>query len=267
MTNADAKLHNDVTFHNSEILDALRLANKSLAIEPVRPAGSVFYNTGDRILYYSDGTQWRRLHGGGAAGDQCLVDDDGDTSVCVDNGGDDDRVVLTAAKTVEITAAGFVGAGVTVTATTGAISLLPVAGQTVIQGATHTGGTISGLTVLEDKDSGTAYSVVQSSSNYSITLPTVGGMGNATPGIFFRFVLTTASSDYVEIRSPAFAAIITGSFDNNGTPVAVNAQAAIRFVATAAVGDTVELQNIDATHWYFTGRTTVTNGMVAAAGP
>ena len=266
MTNADAKLHNDVTFHNSEILDALRLANKSLAIEPVRPAGSVFYNTGDRILYYSDGTQWRRLHGGGPVGQQCLTDNDGDTSVCVDDGGDDDRVILTAAKTVEITAAGFVGAGVTVTATTGAISLLPVAGQTVIQGATHTGGTISGTTVLEDKDSGTAYSVVQSSSNYNITLPAVGG-ANATPGIFFRFVLTTASSGFVKIQTPPFDLHIDGSFDNNGSAVAVNRQASIRFEGSAAVGDTMELQNIDGTHWYFTGRTTVTNGMVAAAGP
>nr|QBK87060.1 MAG: hypothetical protein LCMAC103_04040 [Marseillevirus LCMAC103] len=64
----DSKIHADVEVHNSEKLVSDRLPNKTLALEPVRPAGSALYNVTDTCLYVSDGAAWNKVGLGGGGG-------------------------------------------------------------------------------------------------------------------------------------------------------------------------------------------------------
>ncbi len=71
-----------------------------LAGQPIRPAGSMFYNLTDTSVYYSNGIAWIKLINTVAAAGPCIEDADTDTSVCVDDGGDNDTVVMTTAGVV-----------------------------------------------------------------------------------------------------------------------------------------------------------------------
>lgn len=241
----DYKLFRDAAVHSTESLSALRLPNKNLPLVPIKAAGEILYNTVDQVLYYSDGTAWLKLFGvAPTTGAVCLTDVDGDTYVCVDDGADNDDVKIVAADDVKIVAADD-------------ISLTPGSGQTAITGATITGGAaLAATATLLRSDSGTTYSVSQSSSVRTITLPAQGSL----PGMFFRFVLTAADSAHFLITSSA-EDDISGSYDNGGAAEAVDSEGTVQFTGgTAVVGDTVELYGL-AAGWYFTGRTTATDGI------
>lgn len=87
----------DFTFDCIDSRDTLRLPNRFLATEPVRPKGSLLANVSDCEPYYSDGLAWLKLLTTPAGGAVCLIDADGDTSVCVDDGADNDTITMTTA--------------------------------------------------------------------------------------------------------------------------------------------------------------------------
>nr|QBK87020.1 MAG: hypothetical protein LCMAC103_03640 [Marseillevirus LCMAC103] len=283
MSNANNKLFRDDTVHSTEKLSTDLLPNKSLALESVKPAGAVFYNTTNQCLYYSDGTVWRKLFGASGAGAHCLIDVDGDTFVCVDDGSDNDNVRVVATNNVSIDALNDITAdgdtisltstststltgGVEVTSANNIIVTPGAATQTTIRGASHSAGTITGATVLTPGNSGTTYRVNQGSSGYNITLPAQGSTGT-NPAMNFKFVLAdgTDAGDIFIISSGT--SDIVGSFDNAGTATAIVAVDNANFEgATAALGDTMQFSGL-ASGWWFTGRTTVSGGITTSGPP
>ncbi len=171
--------------------------------------------------------------------------------MCVDDGKDND--------TVAIVATGGGITAITLTASASSIALTPAA-QTLITGATIATGTITGNTDLSSNNSGTTYNVVQSGSTSVVSLPSPG----LSPGMFFRFVLTTARTAKVHISSTGIN--ITGSFDDAGTATPSSSVQYVTYTASAAVGDTIELYGRPS-GWYFTGRTTVSGGIDHSAPP
>ena len=90
------KLFQDSLYHSARSFVGQRLPTKSLlAPEQVHAPGSMMYNTDNTNIYWTDALSWRKIFGVGPNGEVCLVDADGDTSVCVDDGKDNDTIVLT----------------------------------------------------------------------------------------------------------------------------------------------------------------------------
>jgi len=90
-----------MTFTRVKSTSISGIAVKLLTLEPVGDAGSLLFNSEDGLLYYSDGVSWFQLLTGGAAGGAiCIIDADNDTSVCVDDGADNDTIVFTTLGTV-----------------------------------------------------------------------------------------------------------------------------------------------------------------------
>lgn len=132
-------------------------------------------------------------------------------------------------------------------------------GQTTIAGATLTGGAITTTDILAASESGTTFSVAQTSS-YAITLPT------AAAGLNYRFVVITAGAFTVTIATAAAANHLYGTIVNDITSVLpVSANNTFTLVSgTAAVGDSIEVWGIDATHWYATAKTSANGGITIA---
>ncbi len=90
------KLYVDQSFHNVSVAVTHKIPNRSILVpEPVRGAGTMLYNIDNTCTYWSDGVTWRKIFGTGPSGEICLVDADGDTSICVDDEKDNDTIVLT----------------------------------------------------------------------------------------------------------------------------------------------------------------------------
>ncbi len=134
--------------------------------------------------------------------------------------------------------------------------------NTIVTGATFTGGAIVDATPspLTAANSGTTYSIAQSSA-YAITLPP------AAAGLNFRFVAIAIGNFAVTIGTDSGDNHLYGSvLDDTGAGTAdltaADADDSINLIAnTLAIGDTVELWGIDATHWMVTARTTGNGGI------
>jgi len=96
-TSTNKRLSRDTFFDNLNSRGSEKIPVRSLATEPVRPKGYILLNIIDDCIYYSDGLAWNKISAVGPLG--CLEDSDGDTSVCVDDGTDDDTIVFTTVGT------------------------------------------------------------------------------------------------------------------------------------------------------------------------
>jgi len=140
--------------------------------------------------------------------------------------------------------------------TSGDILLTPGTGQSIITGGTFTAGNIAGALVLTNSDSGTWYSVTQSGAAlYAITLP-----NPPSPGVNYKFIIDTAAAFDVTISNGA--AHLFGSIINDVTSVLPATGTTLTMVGgTAAVGDSIEIYAIDATHYYVKAITSTAGGI------
>jgi len=205
------------------------------APEPLGAPGALMYDNTSRSVYYSNGAAWHKIPDGGTdAAKTCIVDADGDTSVCVDDGTDNDTIELTTPAGGGVTiAAGSAG----LLAVAGFISLVPAGGQTFISGTTLIGPTPSPITmatVLTKTSSGQTLGITAGVAPFMITLPTPV----ANPGLNFRFVLTTVGAGSVTVSgAPMFGTILTPV----GFGPLIAAPSVTFMGGAAAPGDSVEV--------------------------
>lgn len=144
---------------------------------------------------------------------------------------------------------------------TGNITLTPAGTATIdttkvldIQGGITFGtGNITGATAPGIADSGTIYTVQQTSA-YAITLP-----NPVLPGTSFKFMLDTAGAFAVTITNGD--AELFGTIIDGVPTVIAGVGHTLTFDPGAAVGDSIEIYGIDATTYWFKAVTSVTGGI------
>ena len=160
-----------------------------------------------------------------------------------------------AADAVQLVASNAAG-GVNITAGTGNITL-STTGQTQFDGATFQAGSISSVTVLTNAESGTWF-IVDQGAAFAITLPTP-----PSAGVNFKFVIGTAGANNVTISNGS--AHLFGTISNDITSVIPATGTTLTFATgTAAIGDSVEVYAIDATHYFVKAITSAAGGITVA---
>lgn len=163
---------------------------------------------------------------------------------------------------ITITTGAAAGAG-----TSGSINLTPgttvagTRGQVVATGLrtlSSTASAITGATTLVLADSGGAFTISQAAA-YTITLPTP-----PAAGVRFSFVVSVAAANQVDIACPGGVTFI-GTIQNAVTSVitATGAGAIIRIIASANVGDNVEIVSVSAILYYVKGTCQTAGKMTA----
>lgn len=117
----------------------------------------------------------------------------------------------------------------------------------VITGARQisaTAAAIAGVTTLTSADSGGCFSVAKTSA-YTITLPA------PAQGMRFKFMILDAGANIVTIASSG--ANLYGQLSIANVATQVNGSTNVLSAATASIGDWVEFEGIDSTHYLVTG--------------
>ena len=156
---------------------------------------------------------------------------------------------------VNLTASNIAGA-ILLTAGTGGI-IFSTTGRTQLDGATFQSAAIAGVTVVASAQSGTWFTVAQTSA-YAITLPTP-----PTAGLYYKFAVITAGAFNVTISNGS--AHLFGTIVNDVTSVLPATGTTLTFATgAAAVGDSIEIYGLDATHYFVRAVTSAAGGITIA---
>ena len=130
-------------------------------------------------------------------------------------------------------------------------------GQTQLDGATFQSAAIAGVTVVASAQSGTWFTVAQTSA-YAITLPTP-----PTAGLYYKFAVITAGAFNVTVSNGS--AHLFGTIVNDVTSVLPATGTTLTFASGAtAVGDSVEIYGLDATHYFVKAVSSAAGGITIA---
>lgn len=127
-----------------------------------------------------------------------------------------------------------------VTKTAAGLATEPIYGLAV---KSSSAAAIAAARVLTDADSGGCFSVAKTSA-YAITLPV------PSQGTRFKFMVLDTGANAVTISDGA--AHLYGQVEVNNVAVAMTGTT-LSLAATGAVGDWVEFEGIDSTHYLVTG--------------
>jgi len=142
---------------------------------------------------------------------------------------------------------------------TGKISELTTGAGVTCEGLILRGGAIAAPTTITNGDSGTTYLVTQPGAGTdAITLP-----DPPLPGAKFKFAIGTADAGGVTISNGS--AHLFGTIINDTASVLPATGTTLTFVGgTAAVGDTISIEGVDATHYLVSARTSTAGGITIA---
>ena len=152
-------------------------------------------------------------------------------------------VTLTSTALISPTAIAITATSGGITMTAGNLGInMSTTGQTQLDGATFNAAAIAAVTGVTSAQSGTWFTVAQTSA-YAITLPTP-----PTAGLYYKFAVITAGAFAVTISNGS--AHLFGTIVNDVTSVLPATGTTLTLVSgAAAVGDTIEIYGLDATHY------------------
>jgi len=163
-----------------------------------------------------------------------------------------ETITMTGGPDFNITA-NDAGGRVTITAGTSGVNF-STTGQTQLDGATFQAGAIAGVTILANSDSGTWFTVAQTSA-YAITLP-----DPPVAGVNYKFMVITAGANVVTISNGS--AHLFGTIINDITSVIPATGTTLTLAsAVTAVGDNIEIYGLDATHYMVKAVTSAAGGI------
>ena len=167
-----------------------------------------------------------------------------------------DLTVGASAGSLTLSGGEAVADAIQLTAAAGGI-VMSTAGQTQLDGATFNAAAIAGVTAVTSAQSGTWFTVAQTSA-YAITIP-----DPPTAGLYYKFAVITAGAFDVTVSNGQ--AHLFGTIVNDVTSV-IPATGTTLTVANgvAAVGDTIEIYGLDATHYLVKAVTSANGGITVA---
>nr|QBK86682.1 MAG: hypothetical protein LCMAC103_00110 [Marseillevirus LCMAC103] len=241
---ADLRISQDLAIHNLDGFESIKLPNKSLAFESVRQQGSAFYNLTDTCIYYADGLTWRKVFSVGSVGEVCIKDIDLDTSICVDDGKDNDTIVLLTPAAGGYTST--IGTGGVAIDTTGAFSI-DSSSVTAASNLSTVGAAGFDLTVASSAGS-LNLTGGESAADAVVITATIGGIDILAPGAAagedIDIVATGSSVNITSTESATDAIVLDATL--GGIDILASGASAGEDIDIVATGSSVNVASTEA---------------------